>query len=226
MSRILVLGASGATGGHVVRLAREAGHDVVAAARDPQEHDFDVETAAVDVLEPSGLDEALAGLDAVISALGVNNDPRTLLNPPPLYSEGHANVLDAMEVHGVRRFVAVSALWSRDNAFGPLWFRLGPVMALTRVYSDMRRMERQVSARPGVDYTIVRAGYLQDDPIESPPPQAHADRPPQGHWLTRREDLARFMVSCVESDDWSRRMPCFVQEDDEKVARRKTPDLI
>ncbi len=228
VERILVLGATGGTGKLVIEAALRRGLKVNAAARDPgdiEATDPDIRPVEVDVLEPSGLDTALEDVGAIVSALGVSNDPKTLASPPPLYTDGHMNVADAMEGKGVDRLVCVSALWSRGNDYGPLWFKAGPVMALTRVYSQMRSMERQLSAKPWLRFTAVRAGYLQDDPIDSPAPEPHADHPPEGHWLTRRADLAEFMVQCALDDTWIRKCPCFVQKEDGNVLSRKTPDV-
>jgi len=226
--RILLLGATGGTGVLVMQAALDAGLAVTAAARDPAEIEIssaEVRPVKVNVMSGEGLDEALRDVDAVISGLGVANDPKTLLNPPPLYTEGHENVIEAMQRAGVDRLICISALWSRSNDFGPLWFRTGPVMALTRIYSQMRSMERMLSGYPTLQYTAVRAGYLQDDEIASPPPQAYADRPPEGHWLTRRADLAAFMVQCAVQDDWLRATPCYVQSADGHVLNRKLPNL-
>jgi nucleoside-diphosphate-sugar epimerase len=226
--RILLLGATGATGKLAMQAALDAGFEVNAAARDPG----DIATTAagvrpvqVDVMSGQGLEDAVRQVDAVVSALGVGNDPGTLVNPPPLYTDGHENVVAAMERAGVNRLVCISALWSRSNDFGPLWFRTGPVMALTRVYSQMRSMERMLAAHPSLRYTAVRAGYLQDDEILSDPAQAHADRPPEGHWLTRRADLATFIVDCTVRDDWVRACPCYVQKFDGRTFERKTRGL-
>jgi len=226
--RILLLGATGGTGVLAMQAALDAGFHVNAAARDPGE----IKTTAakvrpvqVDVLGGDGLDDALQDVDAVVSALGVANDPRTLINPPPLYTDGHQNVIDAMERAGIDRFVCISALWSRSNDYGPLWFRSGPVMALTRVYSQMRSMERMLNEHPTLKYTAVRAGYLQDAEVEPPPGQAHADRPPEDHWVTRRADLARFLVECVAEEKWLRASPCYVQKADGHVLDRKLPKI-
>ena len=226
--RILLLGATGGTGRIAMQAALDAGLKVNAAARDPGDIETtsaDVRPVEVDVLSGDGLAQALEDVDAVVSALGVNNDPKTLLNPPPLYTDGHEAVLDAMAAKGLDRIVCISALWSRSNDFGPLWFRSGPVMALTRVYSQMRSMERMLAARPGLRYTAVRAGYLQDDEILSAPAKAWADRPPEGHWLTRRADLGRFLVDCVVKDEWVRACPCYVQEADGRTIERKVAGL-
>ncbi|RED14260.1 NAD(P)-dependent oxidoreductase [Pontivivens insulae] len=225
---ILLLGATGATGRLILDEALSRGWRVTAGMRNPEklEHSADQLTKVeVDVLKPSGISAAVEGCTAVISALGVDNDPKTLASPPPLYTDGHANVVAAMEKIGVERLVCISALWSRANDFGPLWFRAGPVMALTRVYSQMRMMERELAAHEKLQFTCVRAGYLQDDPIESAPPAAYAERPPEGHWLTRRADLARFMVDCVAEGSWQRASPCFSQADDGKVMRRNAGNV-
>ena len=61
MSRVVVLGGTGAMGAQVSSLLRERGHDVVAASR----------ATGVDVTTGAGLDAALAGADTVVDCLNV-----------------------------------------------------------------------------------------------------------------------------------------------------------
>ena len=55
----------------------------------------DMKPIECDVLQDD-VTPTLKGCDAVVSCLGVGNDPQTLLNPPPLYTEGTAGIVHAM----------------------------------------------------------------------------------------------------------------------------------
>ena len=64
MSTILVTGATGTLGTHVVRRLREEGRHVRALSRHP--HPDDSDAYAVDLREGTGLDRALDGVDTVL----------------------------------------------------------------------------------------------------------------------------------------------------------------
>jgi nucleoside-diphosphate-sugar epimerase len=116
--RVLVAGASGAIGIPLVRLLRGAGHEVTAIHRDPSGQDRLAVAGAVpvraDVLDPAGLNQALAGqrVDAVIAELtALKKMPlrhRDMAATNRLRTEGTANLLDAARRLEARRFVAQS----------------------------------------------------------------------------------------------------------------------
>lgn len=73
-TRLLVFGATGGTGRQIVRQAIRQGHVVTAFARDPSKIRLTHENLRVvqgDILQPDSVDRAVAGQDAVLSALGI-----------------------------------------------------------------------------------------------------------------------------------------------------------
>ncbi|MGB0498072.1 MAG: NAD(P)H-binding protein [Rubricella sp.] len=207
MSLIVVLGAYGATGQAVVKQARAAGHAVRLGVRRYRDG-AEAGEVVTDLLGGTGLGPACDGADAVINCAGVGNDPVTLSDPPPLYSEGASNIVEAAGAAGVPRAVFISALWSRENLAGPLSFRLSAVMALTRVYADMRRMEDVLSAQSAVEAIAVRAGRLGSSP--GTPHEAFPARPPAGWWQTDRDALAGFLLRCALEGSPAGSHPAFV----------------
>ena len=68
MTRVLLTGATGYVGGRLLPTLLERGHDVRALTRDPSRATFPdgVEVAAGDVVQGTGLDEALEGIDVAL----------------------------------------------------------------------------------------------------------------------------------------------------------------
>ena len=107
--KIAVVGATGHTGRQVVEQALARGDDVIALARHPEALPRlgpGIVSAAADVLDRAVLTEALAGADAVVSALGIGASRQ----PTVVYSDGIANVLHAMDAHGIRKLAVISAV--------------------------------------------------------------------------------------------------------------------
>lgn len=160
--KIVVFGAQGGIGAQVVEQALTAGHEVTAVVRRPAAMTLQHERLEVikgDVLEPASIREAIAGKDAVVSALGIRNRA-----PTTVYSQGVTNIIQAMQAAGVRRLLCVSASGLDP---GPLWQRLfaKPMLwlILKEMYSDLARMETAVKAS-GLDWTIMRPPQFTDGP--------------------------------------------------------------
>src|SRR5262244_3092724 len=107
--KIAVVGATGRTGLQVVEQALARGDDVIALARHPEALPPlgpGMASAAADALDRAVLAEALAGADAVVSALGIGASRQ----PTAVYSDGSASVLHAMDAHGIRKIAVISAV--------------------------------------------------------------------------------------------------------------------
>ena len=106
--KILVLGATGATGRQVVSQALAAGHEVTALVRNPAR--LDGEDARVRVVSGSiddadKLAAAARGQDAVIATLGVGNAFRS----GGLIARSVPMIIRAMQAAGLRRLVFMSS---------------------------------------------------------------------------------------------------------------------
>ncbi|MEV7388836.1 SDR family oxidoreductase [Streptomyces sp. NPDC091215] len=165
--KIVIFGANGPTGRQATRQAIAEGHTVTAVTRRPGEFplsDSLLRVVGADVHDPSAVARAVAGQDAVISALGVPYGR----SPVTVYSEGITHIAQAMTKHGVRRLVCVSStvLFGVPAPGETFFFRkvLEPFIARTMgrtVYDDMRRME-EIVRESGHEWTVVRPAGLFD----------------------------------------------------------------
>ncbi len=110
--------------------------------------------------------DALRGSDAVLSCLGVPFGRA----PISVYSAGVANIVAAMNAHGVPRLVVVSSSATEPHHHADGGFLLNrvlqPLITATlgkTTYADMRRMEALVR-ESDLDWTILRPSGLFDLP--------------------------------------------------------------
>lgn len=193
--RIVVFGAGGPTGRQLVEQALDAGHEVTAVTRRPQLFPAraGLSVADADATDAAAVERAVAGSDAVVSALGVPPGRK----PVTLYSTAAAHIVTAMERQGVKRLIVVSSSvldpdWRPSGAF---FFNhvLDPyvnrVIART-AHEDMRRMEALIRAS-GLDWTIARPSGLFDHPR---PTHAVVTEDSADGVFTARADLAASML--------------------------------
>jgi putative NADH-flavin reductase len=158
--RIALLGATGGIGREVNQQARAAGHDVVAAVRNPDALPGSIK---VDIFDPDALAAIIDGCDAVVSALG----PRPG-GPSSLHEDGARSALAAMAKVGIRRYVLVSANGAFIDPGDGFVLRhvLKPLaMRLFREnFGDLQRTEPIVRASE-TDWTIMRPPRLTNKPL-------------------------------------------------------------
>lgn len=184
--RITVLGASGRTGLKVVEQALAAGHEVSAVIREspgsaaaisrlesyassptpagrlPGTTGGRLRVIVADVRDGIELADAIAGRDAVLSALG----PRGRSDPGRIASTATSAAVAAMTSTGVRRVVVISAAPVGSADGGSLGFRVArPILRtlFAGVYADLARMEDELRGS-GLDWTAVRPPRLTDGP--------------------------------------------------------------
>lgn len=159
--RVLILGASGATGHEVVRQALAQELHVTAFVRDPARLMLHAPTLRVfqgDVGDYAAVAAAVEGQEAVISTLGVSRP----LHTDPVVIEGVRHVLRAMQEHAVSRLVYMSFIGVRDSraAAGPM-IRYVAKFPLRHEIAD-HEMKEALIRGSRCDWTIVRAPKLSN----------------------------------------------------------------
>ena len=219
---LAIFGATGATGDAAVTYALARGHRVraidIGSPRTPRQG---ANYYTANVLSDT-LDQFVEGTDAVLSCLGVDNHPQTLLSPPPLYTDGTAAICDAMEHTGVKRLIVMSASFVEARNRGPIWFKLPAMVALHRVFDQMGQMEEQLQHRKSIDWTAVRPGWLMAGE-RSDDYTVQADVIPEDMIRTRRADVGAFMVDLAESGEWVRRTPALARHE---AAEKSNPEAV
>ena len=118
MERVLVAGASGQLGRHVVDELRRRGVRVRALSRNPARLPAPAnEAVRGDLLDPASLAAACEGVDAVFSCAGASmdlNDITDRRGPLQVDWEGNHNLLRAAQTAGVRRFGYVPVFGGRE----------------------------------------------------------------------------------------------------------------
>ena len=160
--RIAVVGATGHTGAQVVEQALTRGHRVTAIARRPDAVELKHENLVVeaaDVLDPDRIATALAGSEAVVSALGIGTSRAATV----VHSDGIKNLLSAMRTNGTSTIAVISGAAIGPRAEQPFLQRRVAMPILERVfggtYDDMRRMEALL-VTSDVDWVSLRPPRL------------------------------------------------------------------
>ena len=207
METVAVIGAAGAMGRKVCAAATARGLTVVAVDQaDPDLGDAaGVRVVRADVLADD-LAPALDGCDAVVSTLGLHFSLENAVDPPPLYTQGTANLIRAMRTHGCTRLVVVSAAFVQHQRALPLWFEASVVPALHSILEQMRSMERAIAAEEDLDWTIARPGWLLDAPAKGDL-LANDETLAPGAFRCREADLAAFLVDIVIEGTWIGQRP-------------------
>lgn len=163
--RVLVIGATGATGRVVIEELLRRGHDVVAFARRPGDipEREGLQTVRGDALVRADVDRGLAGCDAVVVALGISENPllvrlrrRASRTAVDVRSQGTANVVAAMREAGIARLVVQSTYGAAETRarLSPVWKAIFALVLKPQI-EDTERQEDIVRAS-GLDWTLIR----------------------------------------------------------------------
>jgi putative NADH-flavin reductase len=202
--KLIIFGATGTVGRHLVEQALSQGHGVTAFARRPLalklDHQ-DLSRQAGDVLDPRAVADAVRGHDAVLIALGAGRKGT-------VRSVGTKHVIDAMERRGIRRLVCQTTLGAGDSR--PLlnffWKHIMFGLLLREVYADHQTQEAFIK-KSALDWIIVRPGAFTDGPATGA--YQHGFPPAAKKLKSRisRADVADFMLQQLNDDTYLRESP-------------------
>jgi len=205
--KLVIFGATGGTGQALVQQALDRGYTVTAFVRKASRMrttDARLKLALGNVLDYATVEAAIAGQDAVLSALG----HKRWLFKTSILSNGTRNILAAMTKCGVKRFVCETSLGVGDSRgrLGILYtFFLIPF--LLYFYFRDKELQEQYIRQSALDWVIVRPASLTNGKQTG----AVNDGKNVGslfftHRISRA-DLASFMLSEVKDDRYLRDTP-------------------
>ncbi len=204
--KILVLGATGATGRLIVSQALAKSHSVVALIRSKAKAAdlAGVELVEGDACDGAALTRAIAGCDAVVSSLGTPMSP--FREVTTLSTATHA-LVGVMAEQNIHRLVCITGMGAGDSRGhgGFFYDRLFLPLMLRKVYEDKDRQEDAIRAS-ALDWIIVRPTVLNDKPA-SGHIRALTDLSGVHGGTIARADVADFVVQQLAADTWLRKAP-------------------
>lgn len=150
--RIVLTGATGFLGRHLLPRLVAAGHDCVALTRyAPGCRDLavlpGVSVVQADVFDPEQLDPHLVGADAVINMVGILNESgRKGKGFQRVHVDLAATLLEACKDHAIRRFLQVSAVGAGEGD--------------SHYLVSKGKAEELIRATDGIDATIVQPSVI------------------------------------------------------------------
>jgi putative NADH-flavin reductase len=202
--KVLIIGATGATGKILMREALAQGHQLTALARNPSAlvpEDYRLRVLQGNALDVSSVEAAVAGQDAVLVALGTRSS-----RPTTLFSESTHNLIGAMDKHGVRRLVCITGVGVGDSKghVGFLYDRIIRPLVVRNVYEDKERQEEAIE-QSDLEWVIVRPAQLTDEPAKG----EYKVYLKGSYTATKisRADVAAFMLAQLTDDTYVHKMP-------------------
>lgn len=217
MSNIIVFGAAGRTGRHVVNLAVQAGHTVTAFCySDPPIGTFE-EPDKVTILRGNAynstdVSQAVKGNDVVINIIAPKLFDK---NNYPISEVATKNIIQSMQSLGVRRYIGQAGAWATEQIqdASPLMqigFRV--FLPLKHIYA-YKKIEDTIVKNSKLDWTLVRCGLL-----------TNSNKPHRYHVYTsayhckvlefpsiRRYNVAQFHLAIINDQHYFQTCPILIE---------------
>jgi putative NADH-flavin reductase len=192
--KILIFGATGATGHHLVSQALRSGHLVTAfvrnAAKAQKEHQ-NIKIFTGDVTDSQLVENAIANQEVIFSALGasspIKRDFKLII--------GIQNIVAAMKKQNVKRFIYQSFLGVHENR-SELGFVVNSVLPVVLKSAILdHEAKENIITESGLDWTIVRCPMLTNGSFKGKYRTGDRIVPSSILPLISRADVADFMLS-------------------------------
>ncbi|KAI0273179.1 NAD-P-binding protein [Russula aff. rugulosa BPL654] len=212
--RVVVLGGTGPCGILLIEEALAAKHIIVIYARNPQklpahlnEHP-DITIIKGELEDSKTLDTALAGADAVLSALGPSFG-----NPSgtPI-ARGYAALLEAMRQQGVKRLIALGTPSIKDeqhDKYSTVYSMMVTAVSYgaRSAYKDIVAVGEVIRACEDIDWTIVRVPVLKNERNREVRAGYIGDGGAGAGYTLARLGFAVFVLRELEKGEWIKRSP-------------------
>jgi uncharacterized protein YbjT (DUF2867 family) len=186
---IVIAGGHGKIALRLGRLLTEGGHRVRGIVRNP-DHAPDLEAAGIepvvaDMEREASLTPSVEGADAVVFAAGAGpgSGPERKLT---IDLGAAVKLIDAAREAGARRYLMISSIGAHDPASGA---------EQMRPYLEAKAAADEAVAASGLDFTIVRPGFLTDD-LGTGKVEVHTDFGHSGQ--IPRDDVAATLAACLD----------------------------
>lgn len=193
---ILILGATGRTGSHILKSALDDGHHVTVLVRDADK--VQMESSNLTVMEgnaliKSDIENAAAGMDIVISALGT--DGTTTL------SEAMPFIIKTMEEEGIKRIITIGTAGILDSRTEPGKLRYQSNESKRRTTRAAKEHHKvyELLEKSALDWTIVCPTYLPDGEYTGEY-RVEKDFLPEDGKMISVPDTAEFAYRQIEDD--------------------------
>ncbi|PWV46920.1 NAD(P)-dependent oxidoreductase [Chitinophaga sp. S165] len=207
--KLIIFGATGATGKHMVEQALEQGHLVTAFVRDPSKLGImhsNLTIAKGDLMDASSIIPAMQGQDAVLCAIGAPANKTGTVR-----SDGTRNIIQAMKATGVKRLICQTSLGYGDSKKlldqTPFIFKhiIVPFI-LKKAFADHALQEEYIK-QSQLDWIIARPANLTDEAYTGVYKQGFPATEKKLKMKISRADVADFMLKQLTANTWLRKTP-------------------
>ena len=144
---VFVTGGTGFVGAAVIKALLDRGYRVNALARGRADFPANVQSISGDLFDDTALDEGMSGCSAAIHLVGIIMENKAKgVTFEKIHVRGTRSIVDAAERNGVRRYVHMSALGTRDNA--------------PSTYHRTKFAAEQSVRNSSLDWTIIRPSMI------------------------------------------------------------------
>lgn len=218
MKKIFLFGSSGPTGKLVLNELLEKNFYVKALVRNPDSisnykkgrGNEKLNIIKGDVFQTEFYFNEIKDSDCVISVLGTGKS----VKPTNIYSVGGSYILKAIQdsekrcAKKIKLITVTSGGVQEDDPViqNNFFYKHFGLRYLRHIYRDAKNWEQILEINKDLDWVCVRPTYLQDLPKTGKYRVRHKYAPDNG-WKISRADLAEFIVSQIENNEFIHKYP-------------------
>jgi putative NADH-flavin reductase len=198
--KITVIGANGRSGKLIVEEALAKGWKVVAYLRNKEKlpiQNNNLHFVEGDAYNQEKISEAIAGSDAVVSALGQSD----ISGEVNLMSDGMKRIIPAMEQNQVKRIIAIGGMGALQANENILIKDLPDFPAIYKNVSEGHFKVYELLRQTNLNWTFLCCPYIPDG-AKTSNYQVRKDYMPQGKQQIYTGDIAHFIVNELEQNQF------------------------